>query len=360
MVEPERPRPRSHILWVGGLGDRDNETTIRHCFDADSDIRSIEIRRGQFRDGRGYAFVTFGGLTEAEVALGTFDNTSTLFCRRCAWDVVNEDPRSLVPPVPAAADLALHECETDDMPSLQEQLSPLSESQLRARLTKLQNPSDPDEERTAYRRGGRIAKKDYLLDRLARSYRSGAAAREVERVCAGVELPRARLKSMLDELRRTEWGKKGGVGRKVDAQRYLVLGKASHDSAHKVAKANRKLWEMAMALLDEFCPDADDGRFRCTSLAVTKNFVGSPHLDAKDTSYQFALSLGTLEAGGELCVESEDGARISVVSTLDKMVRVDGRFVHWVRGYDPERERFSLIYFCVDPAVGMDRGAAVY
>ena len=41
--------------------------------------------------------------------------------------------------------------------------------------------------------------------------------------------------------------------------------------------------------------------FHYSAVAVTQNFIGSPHIDECDRSFQFAVSLGEFE-GGELCV----------------------------------------------------------
>ena len=69
-------------------------------------------------------------------------------------------------------------------------------------------------------------------------------------------------------------------------------------------------------------------------VAVTKNFEGSPHVDARDVMYQYAISLGAFTHGGELCVESaEDPSSVHVLTTRDRIARIDGRFIHWVRGH---------------------------
>ena len=53
-------------------------------------------------------------------------------------------------------------------------------------------------------------------------------------------------------------------------------------------------------------------------------------------TFQYALSLGDFaqSGGGELVVESESGDERWVVETRNRVARVDGRFAHWVRGYD--------------------------
>lgn len=57
-------------------------------------------------------------------------------------------------------------------------------------------------------------------------------------------------------------------------------------------------------------------------LAITKNFVGSPHIDRLDRSYQYAISFGNFE-GGELCIESEKcGNEIFVINTKQRLVKL--------------------------------------
>jgi hypothetical protein len=56
--------------------------------------------------------------------------------------------------------------------------------------------------------------------------------------------------------------------------------------------------------------------YACTQVAVTKNFEGSPHIDARDASYQYATSLGSFAEGGELCVENaDDPTTVHVLNT---------------------------------------------
>mmetsp|Transcript_64925 Transcript_64925/g.128345 ORF Transcript_64925/g.128345 Transcript_64925/m.128345 type:complete len:183 (-) Transcript_64925:265-813(-) len=83
-------------------------------------------------------------------------------------------------------------------------------------------------------------------------------------------------------------------------------------------------------------------RFAHTAIAVTRNFVGSPHIDHFDVGPQLALSLGNFE-GGELCVEEASHNAIAVVDTHSRLAEVDGRRVHWVRAF--RGERFSLIFY---------------
>ena len=119
---------------------------------------------------------------------------------------------------------------------------------------------------------------------------------------------------------------------------------------------------------------ADPG-FAYDHLAVTKDFVGSPHADVNDASHQYAMALGDWpRPGGELVVESEDGATRWVVDTRGRLARFDGRYVHWVRGFENriaiggEHEhhrkmtstcRYSVVFYVNKPQNGTRRGAPV-
>ena len=85
--------------------------------------------------------------------------------------------------------------------------------------------------------------------------------------------------------------------------------------------------------------------FAYTAIAVTRSFVGSPHIDTFDTAEQLAVALGDFE-GGELCVESADGDAVEVVETRGAVASVDGRRVHWARTF--RGERFSLIWYTTE------------
>ena len=79
--------------------------------------------------------------------------------------------------------------------------------------------------------------------------------------------------------------------------------------------------------------------------------TASPHIDDRDRSFQYALSLGDFK-GGELCVEgntyNNDNNKyedfINVVKTRNRIARVDGRHIHWVRSWNGG-DRYSLIFY---------------
>ena len=65
---------------------------------------------------------------------------------------------------------------------------------------------------------------------------------------------------------------------------------------------------------------------------------------------------------GYLCVECEDYRRVMVVDTHNKMARIDGRFVHWVRSFGPAGcDRYSLIFYATaGEGAATPRGRAVH
>ena len=82
-----------------------------------------------------------------------------------------------------------------------------------------------------------------------------------------------------------------------------------------------------------------------TALAVTHGFQGSPHIDRQNSGPFFGLSLGNFDEGtGGICVECS--ARVvACVNTKNRLAKVDGRNPHWVAPYDPQKERYSLIFY---------------
>jgi hypothetical protein len=84
---------------------------------------------------------------------------------------------------------------------------------------------------------------------------------------------------------------------------------------------------------------------RCSEVAVTYGFSGSPHIDKQNSSFFYGLSVGDFDEGTG-CVAVECSARvIAEVDTRNRLGRIDGRYPHWVTHYDPGQERFSLIYY---------------
>ena len=120
-----------------------------------------------------------------------------------------------------------------------------------------------------------------------------AAGGRPERRYVGRPLPadlRARLEASLRSLR---WPARGHRP-SLDSERYLVLQ----------TKVSSDCYDDLRGLCAEVRDFVEPG-FYYSALAVTKNFRGSPHIDERDRSYQYALSVGEFR-GGQLCVD--DGA----------------------------------------------------
>ena len=116
---------------------------------------------------------------------------------------------------------------------------------------------------------------------------------------------------------------------------------------------HQKLWDLAVQALTE--ADASYAA-TFTSLAVTGNFRGSPHIDTENVAPFYALALGEFVGGGRIAVES-DVREVTLVDTRYGFAKVDGRFPHWVTPY--HGERFSLIYYTTEGASVPVAGAVV-
>ena len=196
---------------------------------------------------------------------------------------------------------------------------------------------------------------------------AGEPARRVVRV-AGVESSFQRKGELLRLL--WEWSRRQQAGKgdakerpNVDATAYMILRSplefGKKDSAKAVAAArklerHREIWQLAHQAVEQV--DFAFAR-RYTALAVTHNFIGSPHIDTTNIGPFMSMGLGSYEAGtGQLCVES--GVReVSMVDTKGRFAKVDGRFPHWVAPF--EGDRFSLVYYVTEGDVEPRSGSAV-
>jgi hypothetical protein len=123
----------------------------------------------------------------------------------------------------------------------------------------------------------------------------------------------------------------------LTAERYLVLLTSVTNDLfyHELRDACRQLVNWA------------DPSYYYSGIAVTKNFVSSPHIDDRDQTFQYAVSLGDFTRGGELCVDGLDARGkdvVHVVETHNRVARIDGRRVHWVRTWRGG-DRYSLIFY---------------
>ena len=173
------------------------------------------------------------------------------------------------------------DCATAD-PPLIDTLKPLPTAELRRRYASLQ-PSVASGTRQD------------LLDALAAAYEQRPRA---ERRMRGTPLPEQLAAELTAELRALKWPEKSHRPG-LHSESYLVL----HNRKGLEACGTRHPHFRLRRLCDAVLAFAG-GTFEHTAIAVTKNFVGSPHVDVFDRSKQFAVSLGDV-SGGELCVDED-------------------------------------------------------
>lgn len=236
-------------------------------------------------------------------------------------------------------------------PTLLAQLAPLSTPAALARLRTVFGEGIEDAELANSR--------DEIFARLLAAYQrnaprgapAGRERREVQR--AGPELPLNLRENLLCALRAAEWPAASDRP-KVHAVSYLVLERpplgapAGTQGAIRSEKKRRRhatLWDAVAAYMQHADPS-----FYYTGVAISRGFRGSPHIDAQDIAYQWALSLGDFE-GGALCIESSP-TEVSVVDTHNRPAKVDGRYIHWVSPWAPTvgtdavgGERYSVITY---------------
>lgn len=133
--------------------------------------------------------------------------------------------------------------------------------------------------------------------------------------------------------------------------------------AQKKLRQYSTLWTLATQALHEVDPEYAS---TFSALAVTYQFRGSPHIDKQNTGPFYGLAMGNFLPGtGGICVEV-DAETVAVCDSYRRFAKVDGRFPHWVDGYDdgpaagnatsaaPDGattptptpvERYSLIYY---------------
>jgi len=220
-------------------------------------------------------------------------------------------------------------------PPLFSQLFPLSTPTLRQRLLSQFGVELPHGSDTQHLLS--------VLHKLCQCWAEAGPRREV--FASGKDVPAHLLAPLLAELRSTQWPRpreRAGLA----SGEYLTLAKpVTHKVNPRARLANAKterygaLFGRLQALIEGVDP-AYAASY--TMIAVTKNIEGSPHMDQHNISYQWTASVGDFEGGGELCIESAPD-EVIVVATHNRADRVDGRFVHWVRGF--KGDRYSVVFF---------------
>ena len=285
--ETTRQSSRSSTVWLGGVRADWDEAYITSLLQP-HEIVSITVRRKGWRDEEtreriGFALVELVSEAAAERVLEQFDGV--LNVRRHRWHQCSPDSGSSEADDPLAPLLLAHASDTqsddgcatyaDDtalsgMPSLEEQLEPLTISQARLRLARFGCGDTSAAESCAQARGGRVEKKAWLIRTLCRLHRTLPRAFprrnswiQGTRLCASVVAP------LLAELRATSWPRKK---RNVDAQHYLVLGVPS---AGVTPKARRNLHAATFTPASAAC----EHRLRAptTSVACERRLRAPPH-----------------------------------------------------------------------------------
>lgn len=159
---------------------------------------------------------------------------------------------------------------------------------------------------------------------------------------------RSRVLQALEEF----WSTTSSTGERpgIRAKNYMILcspamfesgGKKAAKAMYKLKK-HQALWNLAHEAVNSVDPVFAS---QFTAVAVTHNFVGSPHIDKQNIGPFYGFSVGDFEEGtGPLMVECS--ARVvAAVNTKNRMARVDGRFPHWVGPYDSKTNRYSLIFY---------------
>ena len=153
-----------------------------------------------------------------------------------------------------------------------------------------------------------------------------------EQQVLGIPVPPGSTDDLLQYLRTcTLWPPAERQRKAVSAGNYLTVRK-QHPSEHD------EIWNLCRDLIITVVPDAV-----YSALAITKFFVGSPHIDAHDTTFQHVIAIGDFE-GGMLCTEADnDGTETVAINVRNRFGRIDGRNVHWVSGW--KGERYSVVYY---------------
>jgi len=255
--------------------------------------------------------------------------------------------RCTIPPPPSSSssshhansDKKLSACDRDAT-LLQSQLEPLSTPQLCKRLERSFGVFLNKETEQAYDR-------NFVMKTLLQCYEEHHGPRQVRYERGGAPVSPDKLAALRAELDAVPWPKTTRERPKIRAERYVILQKPGSGKAGSVrtmketAKLARyeRLFTLAVEALGEVDPAFAEA---FTALAVTKNFVGSPHIDTLNVGPFYGLSLGEFTGGGAIAVECSPFL-VAEVDTRGKFGKVDGRFPHWVTPY--EGTRYSLIYY---------------
>ena len=174
-----------------------------------------------------------------------------------------------------------------DAALLQSQLEPLSTPQLCKRLERTFGISLGKETDDAHDR-------DFIMKTLLQCYEKHGP-REIRKE-QGIPVSPEQQAALLAELESINWPRTTRERPKIRAEYYMILQKPGSGKADSVrtkketAKLTKhtRLFHLAVDTLAEVDPGFAD---RFTALAVTKNFVGSPHIDTLNVGPFYGMSL---------------------------------------------------------------------
>ena len=179
----------------------------------------------------------------------------------------------------------------------------------------------------------------------------------------GAPVSQTLIDALLVELR--AWtGETGKISKNrerpsINAQNYMILrspkfeeqstqtSTSTRSSRRALRKAKklekyRKIWELGHEALRSVDPEFAE---RCTEIAVTYGFKGSPHIDKQNCGPFYGFAMGEFPCGQGGVVVECSARLVAVMNTKNRIGRVDGRYPHFVDAYDNESERYSLIYY---------------
>ena len=174
-----------------------------------------------------------------------------------------------------------------DATLLQSQLEPISTPQLYKRLMRTFGV-------TLDKQSGEAYDRDYVMKTLLECY-SKHGPREIRKE-QGIPVSLERQAALLEQLKAVNWPRTTRERPKIRAEYYMILQKPGSGKADsKRTKAEtvklmryKDLFDLAVETLREMDPVFAD---RFTALAVTKNFVGSPHIDTLNVGPFYGMSL---------------------------------------------------------------------
>ena len=301
----------------------------------------------------GFAIVVFRDACEAAAARLSLDgvdasieNTfwgdvpSQVYCDALPPFVIKARPVERGESTPATTAWAQdnnpeHPCGSRD-PPLREQLRPLSLVELRHRIALFDREKQWQQDENHTLNNPQADSSNYLtrhqeaLDKLLHRMQQEPPRKHSFR--EGCPIPDSISSKLLTILQEMKWparNERPGL----TSERYFVLLTTGKDRFYQdLRQACRNLMDWA------------DPSYYYSGIAVTHNFVASPHIDFKDRNYQYAVALGDFEQGGQLCVESEQGKSVEIIDTKHRIAKLDGRNVHWVRTWK-RGDRYSLIFY---------------